>query len=80
MADKQKRDKPHVEIGTIGYVGFGKTSLQKSIEDALKKENSSWITPIDFERDNKETETIRKRLNDSIIDISKDEPQGPQMG
>ena len=79
MADNNKRNKPHVEIGTIGHVGFGKTSLQKSIEDALKKENSSWITPIDFEKDDEYIETIRKRIQDSIVDISKDEPEGPQM-
>ena len=80
MADNNKRNKPHVEIGKIGHVGFGKTSLQKSIEDALKKENSSWITPIDFEKDDEHIETIRKRIQDSIVDISKDEPEGPQMG
>ena len=31
MANKNKRNKPHVEIGTIGHVGFSKTSALLSL-------------------------------------------------
>jgi elongation factor Tu len=32
-----KRDKPHVNIGTIGHVDHGKTTLTAAITDILSK-------------------------------------------
>ncbi len=33
-----KRDKPHVNIGTIGHVDHGKTTLTAAITDILSKQ------------------------------------------
>jgi len=32
-----KRDKPHVNVGTIGHVDHGKTTLTAAITDILSK-------------------------------------------
>src|SRR5437870_896741 len=46
---KQKflRDKPHVNIGTIGHVDHGKTSLTAAITAALAKKGQAEYTPYD---------------------------------
>ena len=37
MADKYTRNKPHVNIGTIGHVDHGKTTLTAAIATVLSK-------------------------------------------
>src|SRR3989344_4944705 len=37
MADKYERTKPHVNIGTIGHVDHGKTTLTAAITTVLAK-------------------------------------------
>ena len=37
MADKFQRTKPHVNIGTIGHVDHGKTTLSAAIATVLAK-------------------------------------------
>ena len=41
MADKFERSKPHVNVGTIGHVDHGKTTLTAAITTVLSKEGKS---------------------------------------
>jgi len=36
-----KRDKPHLNVGTIGHVDHGKTTLTAAITDVLSKKRFS---------------------------------------
>ncbi|MBQ7268657.1 MAG: elongation factor Tu, partial [Bacteroidales bacterium] len=42
-----KRDKPHVNIGTIGHVDHGKTTLTAAITQVLAKKGLSEIKSFD---------------------------------
>ena len=42
-----KRDKPHVNIGTIGHVDHGKTTLTAAITQVLAKKGLSEIRSFD---------------------------------
>ena len=41
MADKFERTKPHVNVGTIGHVDHGKTTLTAAIATTLSKKGGS---------------------------------------
>lgn len=43
-----KRDKPHVNIGTIGHVDHGKTTLTSAITSVLAKKG--WAEKIDYDK------------------------------
>ena len=66
MADKKpERDKPHVQIGSKGHVGYGKTDLMKAISKALAQkglDNDETIKPL-----------IQKDVDNSIIDNAHEE-------
>ena len=42
-----KRDKPHVNIGTIGHVDHGKTTLTAAITTVLAKQGLSELRSFD---------------------------------
>ncbi|NLB43912.1 MAG: elongation factor Tu, partial [Clostridiaceae bacterium] len=44
---KFERNKPHVNIGTIGHVDHGKTSLTAAITKVLAMEGSAQYTAYD---------------------------------
>ncbi len=49
MADTFKRDKPHVNVGTMGHVDHGKTTLNAAITTVLSKKLPSDINkPVDY--------------------------------
>lgn len=49
MADTYKRDKPHVNVGTMGHVDHGKTTLTAAITTVLSKKKPSDINqPVDY--------------------------------
>mgnify|MGYP002712940538 CR=1 FL=1 len=41
--EKFERTKPHVNIGTIGHVDHGKTTLTAAITTVLAKEEIEWL-------------------------------------
>ena len=45
--EKFERNKPHVNIGTIGHVDHGKTTLTAAITNVLAK-NRQYLSPIFF--------------------------------
>jgi len=45
--EKFERTKPHVNIGTIGHVDHGKTTLTAAITGALAKKGLAEFTPFD---------------------------------
>ncbi len=47
MADKFERTKPHVNIGTIGHVDHGKTTLTAAITTVLAKEGHAQALNVD---------------------------------
>ncbi|MEJ2441479.1 MAG: GTP-binding protein, partial [Patescibacteria group bacterium] len=49
-ATKQKyeRTKPHLNIGTIGHVDHGKTTLTAAITKVLSKQPGNPTKPLDF--------------------------------
>ena len=51
MADKYNRNKPHVNVGTMGHVDHGKTTLTAAITAVLAKKNPSDINkPIAYDQ------------------------------
>jgi elongation factor Tu len=49
MAEKYNRDKPHVNVGTMGHVDHGKTTLTAAITTVLAKKLPSDINqPVDY--------------------------------
>ena len=60
---KFERSKPHVNVGTIGHVDHGKTSLTAAITKYLSKLSSN-TKYVDYDRiDNAEQERIRGNRN-----------------
>jgi len=47
MAEAFKRDKPHVNVGTIGHVDHGKTTLTAAITNVLAKEGHAEKRAVD---------------------------------
>lgn len=47
MADKFERNKPHINVGTIGHVDHGKTTLTAAITHVLAKEGKAESTKYD---------------------------------
>src|SRR5436305_839033 len=64
--EKFNRNKPHVNVGTIGHIDHGKTTLTAAISSVLSKRAGSKIKPISYkdiakggiERDATKTVTI----------------------
>ena len=52
---KFERNKPHVNIGTIGHVDHGKTTLTSAITKILNKNNPN-IKALDFDQIDKAPE------------------------
>ena len=51
MADTFKRDKPHINVGTMGHVDHGKTTLTAAITAVLAKHKPSDINkPISYDQ------------------------------
>ena len=51
MADKYNRNKPHVNVGTMGHVDHGKTTLTAAITAVLAKKSPSDINkPIAYDQ------------------------------
>ena len=48
--EKFVRDKPHVNVGTIGHVDHGKTTLTSAITKCLDKSGEGKATPLDFDQ------------------------------
>lgn len=49
MADKFKRDKPHINVGTIGHVDHGKTTLTAAITKVLSSQSDNKTDPLKFD-------------------------------
>lgn len=65
-----KRDKPHLNIGTIGHVDHGKTTLTSAITKVLASENLASFTKYD-EIDKAPEEKARGiTINATIIEYS----------
>jgi elongation factor Tu len=47
--EKFERTKPHVNVGTIGHVDHGKTTLTAAITKALSKQKDNPTKPLEFE-------------------------------
>ena len=45
--EKFERTKPHVNVGTIGHVDHGKTTLTASITEVLSKKGMAEYVPFD---------------------------------
>lgn len=49
MADKFKRTKPHINVGTIGHVDHGKTTLTAAITHVLSQQSGNNTQPMKFD-------------------------------
>ncbi len=49
MADKFKRTKPHINVGTIGHVDHGKTTLTAAITQTLSKQSGNPTKALKFD-------------------------------
>ncbi|MEA3401215.1 MAG: elongation factor Tu [Armatimonadota bacterium] len=51
MAREQfERTKPHVNVGTIGHVDHGKTTLTSAITKCLSNSDEGWADPLEFDQ------------------------------
>ena len=62
--EKFDRSKPHVNIGTIGHVDHGKTTLTAAITTVLAKKGLSELRSFDS-IDNAPEEYFSRRVSDS---------------
>ena len=68
MAEEFKRDKPHVNVGTIGHVDHGKTTLTAAITAVQAKKGLS--KPISYDQVAKASEKEGRRDPSKIITIA----------
>ena len=47
--EKFIRDKPHVNVGTIGHIDHGKTTLTAAITKVLAEKNTKYATFVPFD-------------------------------
>lgn len=69
---KSERTKPHVQIGTIGHVGYGKTDLNKAIKEALSRRDLKSNIEKNIDKSRLYIEKT-DNLNKIIIDIADEE-------
>ena len=65
--EKFERTKPHVNIGTIGHVDHGKTTLTSAITKILAESGGS--TPMDFDQIDKAPEEKERGITISIAHV-----------
>jgi elongation factor Tu len=65
--EKFKRDKPHVNIGTIGHVDHGKTTLTAAITKVLSMRG--WAEKVDFENIDKAPEERERGITISTAHV-----------
>jgi elongation factor Tu len=65
--EKFKRDKPHVNIGTIGHVDHGKTTLTAAITKVLSLRG--WAEKVDFENIDKAPEERERGITISTAHV-----------
>ena len=64
---KFERTKPHCNVGTIGHVDHGKTTLTAAITKVMAEQGGAEFTPFDqIDKDRKST-----RLNSSHVSESR---------
>ncbi len=68
MAEEFKRDKPHVNVGTIGHVDHGKTTLTAAITAVQSKKGMA--KPISYDQVAKASEKEGRRDPSKIITIA----------
>ncbi len=68
MAEEFKRDKPHVNVGTIGHIDHGKTTLTAAITAVQAKKGMS--KPISYDQVAKASEKEGRRDPSKIITIA----------
>ena len=68
MAEEFKRDKPHVNVGTIGHVDHGKTTLTAAITAVQAKKGMA--KPISYDQVAKASEKEGRRDPSKIITIA----------
>ena len=68
MAEEFKRDKPHVNVGTIGHVDHGKTTLTAAITAVQSKKGLS--KTISYDQVAKASEKEGRRDPSKIITIA----------
>jgi len=68
MAEEFKRDKPHVNVGTIGHVDHGKTTLTAAITAVQSKKGLA--KPISYDQVAKASEKEGRRDPSKIITIA----------
>jgi elongation factor Tu len=54
--EKFVRDKPHVNVGTIGHIDHGKTTLTAAITKVLSEKNAKWAHFVPFDQIDKAPE------------------------
>ncbi len=62
MAETFKRDKPHINVGTMGHVDHGKTTLTAAITSVLAKN-----LPSDINKPSATTKLITLQKSASVV-------------
>ncbi|PSM30623.1 elongation factor Tu, partial [Haliangium sp. UPWRP_2] len=68
--EKFVRTKPHVNIGTIGHVDHGKTTLTAAITKVMSEKSGGRIKPISYDEVAKASESQGRRDDTKILTIA----------
>ena len=68
--EKFVRNKPHVNIGTIGHVDHGKTTLTAAITNVMAKKMAGSFKPISYDQVAKASESQGRRDDTKILTIA----------
>jgi len=86
MAEKTKfeRTKPHINIGTIGHVDHGKTTLTSAITKVLSKQPNNPTQPLEFADidkapEEKEIKLLRKKKGGLLLIFSTPNMKQPSV-
>ncbi|MGH9745189.1 MAG: GTP-binding protein, partial [Candidatus Acidiferrales bacterium] len=67
--EKFERSKPHVNVGTIGHIDHGKTTLTAAITKVLAKANSAANKYVAFDQIDKAPEERERGITIAIAHV-----------
>jgi len=67
--ERFERTKPHINVGTIGHVDHGKTTLTSAITKCLHEAEEGWADPLEFEQIDSAPEEKERGLTIAIAHV-----------
>jgi elongation factor Tu len=67
--EKFVRDKPHMNIGTIGHIDHGKTTLTAAITKIISEKNPKWASYVPFDQIDKAPEEKERGITIALAHV-----------